>query len=142
MMLNRFSRILVVDDSLTARKIIRQMFERLGYENIDDATDGRTALAKMRTRSYVLVVSDWAMEPMTGIDLLKTLRRSEAWKNVAFIMVTAMAQKKFADVARDQGTTLFLAKPFTFEAFADKIARLQAGGVVAHVTIDAPLRKA
>src|ERR1700760_1839785 len=68
--------ILVVDDYSTMIRIIRNLLKQLGFENVDDASDGSAALARMQGRKYGLVISDWNMEPMTGYDLLKEVRAS------------------------------------------------------------------
>ena len=68
--------ILVVDDYSTMIRIIRNLLKQLGFENVDEASDGSAALAKMQTKRYGLVISDWNMEPMTGYDLLKVVRAS------------------------------------------------------------------
>ena len=70
--------ILVVDDYSTMIRIICNLLKQLGYQNIDDANDGATALAKMRAKRYGLVISDWNMEPMSGYDLLKEVRADTA----------------------------------------------------------------
>src|SRR5204863_7868988 len=66
--------VLVVDDYNTMIRIIRNLLKQLGFENIDDASDGSAALNKMRGKKYGLVISDWNMEPMTGYDLLREVR--------------------------------------------------------------------
>src|SRR6266576_1809618 len=66
--------ILVVDDYSTMIRIIRNLLKQLGFENVDDASDGSAALAKMQVKKYGLVISDWNMEPMTGYDLLREVR--------------------------------------------------------------------
>ncbi|MEX1083546.1 MAG: response regulator, partial [Xanthobacteraceae bacterium] len=66
--------ILVVDDYNTMIRILRNLLKQLGFQDIDDATDGSSALTKMRQKKYGLVISDWNMEPMTGYDLLKAVR--------------------------------------------------------------------
>jgi two-component system chemotaxis response regulator CheY len=124
-MLNRFSRILVVDDSATTRSAIKLMFQRLGHVNVDEAADGSEALSKLKESHYALVVSDWFMEPMSGLELLLKLRRSERWSNLPFIMITAQSQKKFMDVARDAGATHYLAKPFGIAELGAKIGNLK-----------------
>ena len=70
--------ILVVDDYNTMIRIIRNLLKQLGFENVDDATDGSSALAKMRAKPYGLVISDWNMSPMTGYDLLREIRADPA----------------------------------------------------------------
>ena len=66
--------ILVVDDYSTMIRIIRNLLKQIGFENVDEASDGSAALAKLQTKRYGLVISDWNMEPMTGYDLLKEVR--------------------------------------------------------------------
>lgn len=123
-MLMRFSRILVVDDSPTSRKTVGLMLKSLGYVSYDEATDGTDALVKLERVRYALVISDWFMEPMPGIELLMKIRRSEALRQIPFIMMTSRSQKKFMEVARDAGATHYLAKPFDADTLNAKICRL------------------
>src|SRR5260370_35793494 len=81
--------VLVVDDYNTMIRIIRNLLKQLGFENIDDASDGSAALNKMRTKKYGLVISDWNMEPMTGYDLLREVRADPNLATTPFIMITA-----------------------------------------------------
>ena len=81
--------VLVVDDYNTMIRILRNLLKQLGFQDIDDATDGTAALVKMRQKHYGLVISDWNMEPMTGYDLLKEVRASPEFSNTPFIMITA-----------------------------------------------------
>ena len=76
--------ILVVDDYSTMIRIIRNLLKQIGFENVDDASDGSAALAKMQSKQYGLVISDWNMEPMTGYDLLKEVRASPEFSQDAF----------------------------------------------------------
>ena len=86
--------VLVVDDYNTMIRIIRNLLKQLGFENIDDASDGSAALNKMRTKKYGLVISDWNMEPMTGYDLLKEVRADANLAMTPFIMITAEVQDR------------------------------------------------
>jgi len=81
--------VLVVDDYQTMVRIIRNLLKQLGFENVDEAADGREALEKMKKTKYGLVISDWNMEPMTGYELLREVRADEILKPTPFIMVTA-----------------------------------------------------
>src|SRR6266542_3044606 len=81
--------VLVVDDYNTMIRIIRNLLKQIGFENVDDASDGSAALVKMQGKKYGLVISDWNMEPMTGYDLLKEVRTSPEFSNTPFIMITA-----------------------------------------------------
>ena len=83
--------VLVVDDYSTMIRIIRNLLKQLGFDNIDDASDGSAALNKMRAKKYGLVISDWNMEPMTGYDLLREVRADPNLATTPFIMITAPA---------------------------------------------------
>ena len=127
-MLPRFARILVVDDSAVTRKAVRAMLQQIGLVNVDEAADGAEALGKIAMRNYALVISDWFMEPMPGIEFLMKLRRTERGRRLPFIMMTAQNQRRFMEVARDAGATHFLAKPFTADTLMDKIETIEVAG--------------
>jgi len=93
--------ILIVDDYNTMVRIIRNLLKQLGFENVDDAPDGSTALQKLRMKDYGLVISDWNMEPMTGYDLLKNMRADPTIGKTPFIMVTA--ESKTENVIGEEG---------------------------------------
>ncbi len=111
-MLLPYARILIVDDSATTRRIIRSMLQGAGYRNFDEAADGGEALVLLRSRNYALVICDWMMVPMSGLDLLVAMRASPALRFTPFVMATAKAKRRFASVARDHGATRYLEKPF------------------------------
>ena len=91
--------ILVVDDYNTMVRIIRNLLRQLGFNDVDDASDGTAALTKMHGRKYGLVISDWNMEPMTGYELLKQVRANPDTAGTPFIMITA----EFEDRERGRG---------------------------------------
>ena len=130
-MLPCYSRILIVDDSATTRKAVRTMLEHAGFPIVDEASDGAQALQRIATIRYGLVISDWFMEPMSGIDLLRALRTTERGRRMPFIMMTAQNQKKFSMIARDTGTTHFLVKPFTVQMLTAKIGEIDIVAEVA-----------
>ncbi len=113
--------ILVVDDYSTMIRIIRNLLKQLGFENIDDAADGSTALAKMRDRKYGLVISDWNMEPMTGYELLRQVRADPALNATPFIMVTAESKTENVIAAKQAGVNNYIVKPFNAETLKHKI---------------------
>ncbi len=125
--------ILVVDDYNTMIRIIRNLLRQLGYEDVDDAADGASALSKMRDRRYGLVISDWNMEPMTGYDLLKEIRGDPNLAGTPFIMVTAesktdhviavTAESKTDHViaAKKAGVDNYIVKPFNAQTLKSKI---------------------
>ena len=113
--------ILIVDDYNTMIRIIRNLLRQLGFEHIDDATDGSAALAKMRARRYGLVISDWNMEPMTGYDLLQEVRSDPGLSQTPFIMVTAESKTENVIAAKKAGVSNYIGKPFNAQTLKTKI---------------------
>ena len=113
--------VLVVDDYKTMIRIIRNLLKQLGFNDVDDASDGADALGKMRSRRYGLVISDWNMEPMTGYELLKEVRADEALKPTRFIMVTAESKTENVIAAKKAGVNNYIVKPFNAQTLKNKI---------------------
>ena len=113
--------ILIVDDYNTMVRIIRNLLRQLGFENVDEAADGATALAKMQIKKYGLVISDWNMEPMTGLQLLKEVRSDIKLKSVPFIMVTAESKTENVVAAKQAGVNNYIVKPFNAQTLKSKI---------------------
>jgi two-component system chemotaxis response regulator CheY len=113
--------VLVVDDYNTMIRIIRNLLKQLGFENIDDASDGSAALNKMRGKKYGLVISDWNMEPMTGYDLLKQVRSDPELSSTPFIMVTAESKTENVIAAKKAGVSNYIVKPFNAQTLKSKI---------------------
>jgi two-component system chemotaxis response regulator CheY len=113
--------VLVVDDYNTMVRIIRNLLRQVGFEHIDDASDGVAALAKMRARKYGLVISDWNMEPMTGYDLLKQMRADPELGRTPFIMVTAESKTENVIAAKKAGVSNYIVKPFNAQTLKTKI---------------------
>ena len=113
--------VLIVDDYNTMIRIIRNLLRQLGFEHIDEANDGTMALAKMRTRNYGLVISDWNMEPMTGYDLLQQVRADPSLAEVPFIMVTAESKTENVIAAKKAGVSNYIVKPFNAQTLKNKI---------------------
>ncbi len=114
--------ILVVDDYATMVRIIRNLLGQLGFSNIDDASDGQAALAKLKEKSFGLVISDWNMEPMTGFELLREVRGDEKLKATPFIMVTAESKTENVIAAKKAGVNNYIVKPFNAQTLKMKIA--------------------
>jgi two-component system chemotaxis response regulator CheY len=102
-------------------RIIRNLLRQLGFEHIDDASDGSSALAKMQERKYGLVISDWNMEPMTGYDLLQQVRASPEIAETPFIMVTAESKTENVVAAKKAGVSNYIVKPFNAQTLKSKI---------------------
>jgi two-component system chemotaxis response regulator CheY len=113
--------ILVVDDYGTMIRIIRNLLRQIGFQDVDDALDGSTALAKMRSRKYGLVISDWNMEPMSGYELLKQMRSDPSLSATAFIMVTAESKTENVIAAKQAGADHYIVKPFNAQSLKAKI---------------------
>lgn len=115
--------VLIVDDYNTMLRIIKNLLKQLGFNNVDEATDGSMALEKIQNKSYGLVISDWNMEPMTGLELLKQVRASsESYNNVPFIMVTAESKTENVVAAKQAGVNNYIVKPFNAETLKQKMS--------------------
>ncbi len=128
-------KVLVVDDFPTMRRIVKNLLKQLGFENIDEADDGVNALAKLKNGGFGLVVSDWNMPNMEGIDLLRAVRQEPSVKDIPFLMVTAEAEKEKVIEAIKAGVDNYIVKPFTAEVLKEKLEKiaerkpsLKAGG--------------
>jgi two-component system chemotaxis response regulator CheY len=119
--------ILVVDDYKTMVRIVRNLLNQLGFQDIDEANDGASALAKLRARRFGLVISDWAMEPMNGLELLEQVRADPELRALPFIMITAENRKDRVARAEQAGANGYIVKPFTAETLNDRIARVMSG---------------
>ena len=104
--------VLVVDDYKTMTRIIRQFLNQLGFRNVDEASDGQQALGMLKTKQYGLVISDWNMQPMTGIELVRAIRADGQLKNTPFIMVTAESLPQNILAAKEAGVNNYIVKPF------------------------------
>ena len=113
--------ILIVDDYKTMLRIIRNLLKQLGFDNVEEATDGSAALAKLRDKSYGLVISDWNMEPMTGLELLQKVRGDAGTAKLPFILVTAESKPDNVAAARKADVNDYLIKPFSAPVLKQKI---------------------
>ena len=113
--------VLVVDDYNTMIRIIRNLLKQLGFEDVDDASDGSAALAKMNEKKYGLGISDWNMEPMTGYELLKEVRADGSLSRTPFIMVTAESKTENVIAAKKAGVNNYIVKPFNAQTLKAKI---------------------
>ena len=113
--------ILIVDDYKTMLRIIRNLLNQLGFQNVEEATDGGAALLKLRERNFGLVISDWNMEPMTGLQLLKEVRADIKLKSTPFIMVTAESKTENVVAAKEAGVNNYIVKPFNAATLKTKL---------------------
>ncbi|SBW01250.1 chemotaxis regulator transmitting signal to flagellar motor component [uncultured Alphaproteobacteria bacterium] len=123
MAVDKNMRILIVDDYKTMLRIIRNLLKQLGFNNIDEATDGSMALQMLRSgTAYGLVISDWNMEPMTGLQLLREVRADAGLKALPFIMVTAESKTENVIAAKEAGVSNYIVKPFNAETLKTKMS--------------------
>jgi two-component system chemotaxis response regulator CheY len=113
--------VLIVDDYKTMLRIIRNLLKQLGFNNVDEATDGSAALQKLRDKEYGLVISDWNMEPMTGIQLLREVRADSKLKGMPFIMITAESKTENVIAAKEAGVNNYIVKPFNAATLKTKL---------------------
>lgn len=121
MSVNMNMNILIVDDYKTMLRIIKNLLAQLGFNNVDEATSGAAALERLREKHYDLVISDWNMEPMSGFELLKEIRKDEKLKKMKFIMVTAESKTDNVIAAKQAGVDNYIVKPFNTETLKAKL---------------------
>ena len=117
-------KILVVDDFATMRRIVKNILTQLGFKNIIEADDGTTALNVLKSEKIGLIVSDWNMPKMTGLDLLKAVRADASMADTPFIMVTAEAQQDNIILAVKAKVSQYIVKPFTAETLSEKLNKI------------------
>jgi two-component system chemotaxis response regulator CheY len=111
-----------VDDYQTMVRILRNLLKQIGFNDVDDASDGTAAFAKLKEKKYGLVISDWNMAPMTGYELLQLVRADEKLSTLPFIMVTAEAKTENVVAAKKAGVNNYIVKPFNAETLRSKIS--------------------
>jgi two-component system chemotaxis response regulator CheY len=116
-------RALVVDDFATMRKIIKNVLQKINITDVIEAENGVNALALLKREHTDLIISDWIMPEMTGIDFLKACKDDETIKHIPFIMVTAEAQKECIMEAIKSGVDNYIVKPFTPEKLQGAIEK-------------------
>jgi two-component system, chemotaxis family, chemotaxis protein CheY len=113
--------ILIVDDFSAMRKILKHCLKDLGYHNVTEAENGKAALSCLQQKKYRLVISDWNMPSMNGIELLRAVREDSELKNIPFLMVTAEEEQHRKAEAAEDRVSSWLLKPFTPDAFEKKL---------------------
>jgi len=117
-------KVLIVDDFATMRRILKNILKQLGFKNLVEADDGTTAWEILEEQNIDLIISDWNMPKMTGLELLKKVRADTKYKTAPFLMVTAEAQKQNVIEAVQAGVSNYVVKPFTAEAISDKLKKI------------------
>jgi two-component system chemotaxis response regulator CheY len=122
MSLNKNMRVVIVDDYTTMLRILRNLLRQLEINNVEEANDGDTAYALMQRNPPDLVISDWNMVPVTGLDLLRKVRADAKLKHIPFIMVTAESKTENVVAAKQAGVSNYIVKPFNADTLRAKIA--------------------
>lgn len=116
--------VLIVDDFLTMRRIVKKILRDLDFQNIIEAEDGTVAVDVLNSNKVDLIVSDWNMPKMTGLELLKHVRENEQTRDIPFLMVTAEAQKENIVEAVKAKVSNYIVKPFTAATLEEKLAKI------------------
>lgn len=116
--------VLVVDDAATMRRIVRSLLRELGFKNVREAEDGNSALEELKRRRADLVISDWNMPHMSGIELLRAIRGSETLKDIPVLMVTAETKKENVLEAVQAGVNNYIVKPFNAKTLEEKLSKI------------------
>lgn len=120
-------KVLVVDDFATMRRILKNILKQIGFSNIAEADDGKSALAELKKERFDLIISDWNMPEMSGLELLQKIRSDDELKDIPFVMVTAEAQKDNILEAVKAGVNNYVVKPFTAETIGEKLKKVFDG---------------
>lgn|SRR5690606_29498358 len=123
-MVDKNMNILVVDDFPTMRRIVRSLLKELGFGNVDEAEDGQEALSKLRKGGFGLVVSDWNMPNLDGLEMLKVIRSDNDLKQLPVLMITAEAKKENIIAAAQAGASGYVVKPFTAATLEEKLNKI------------------
>jgi len=120
-------KVLVVDDFATMRRIVKNVLKQIGFTNISEADDGKTALKALKVEKFDLILCDWNMPEMSGLEVLKQMKSDDALKDIPFVMVTAEAQKDNIIEAVKAGVNSYIVKPFTAETIGEKLKKMFGG---------------
>jgi two-component system, chemotaxis family, chemotaxis protein CheY len=115
---------LVVDDFSTMRRIVRKLLKELGFNNVEEAEDGVSALQRLKAGDIQFVISDWNMPNMTGIELLKAIRADESLRHLPLLMITAEAKQDNIIEAAQSGASGYIVKPFTLGTLEEKLNKI------------------
>ncbi len=124
MVIDKSMSVLIVDDYKTMLRIIRNLLKQIEFDNVEEATDGAAALGKLRAGNFGLVISDWNMQPMTGLQLLQEVRANSKLRGLPFIMVTAESKTENVIAAKKAGVSNYIVKPFNAETLREKITKV------------------
>jgi two-component system chemotaxis response regulator CheY len=125
--MNPNHRFLVVDDFAPMREIIRKVLQEIGYEHIQEANDGAVALPMLQTSPFDMLITDWNMPRLPGIELLRAVRAEPKLASLPVLMVTAEVKREQIIAATQAGVNGYIIKPFTAQALAAKVQKILHG---------------
>ena len=120
--------ILVVEDAIFVRNFVLIALRTMGLTNVTEVDNGKAALEELHKKPYDLILSDWHMPEMEGIDLLKAVRADEKMQNIPFLMLTSDVSVENVRDAVQSGVSDYLAKPFRHAPLIKKVRRLLEKG--------------
>ena len=123
-MMDTSAGVLIVDDYKTMLRIVRNLLKQIDFHNVEEANDGSEALEKLRAGDFRLVISDWNMAPMTGLQLLQEVRADTRLRSLPFIMITAESKTENVIAAKQAGVSNYIVKPFNAETLQSKIEKV------------------
>lgn len=123
-MMDTSAGVLIVDDYKTMLRIVRNLLKQIAFHNVEEASDGSEALEKLRAGNFGLVISDWNMAPMTGMQLLQEVRADTRLRHTPFIMITAESKTENVIAAKQAGVSNYIVKPFNAETLQSKIEQV------------------
>jgi two-component system, chemotaxis family, chemotaxis protein CheY len=126
--MNANLKFLVVDDFSTMRRIVKNLLQELGYAKIEEADDGTTALPMLKSGDFDLLITDWNMPSMPGLELLKQVRADPKLAKMPVLMVTAEAKREQIVEAAQAGVSGYIIKPFTAQTLSEKLAKILQKG--------------
>lgn len=122
--MNRNSNLLIIEDDFNARDILKENLENLGFTRIDVAEDGEQGLKKILKNPVDLVLCDWMMPKLNGMELLQKIRQSEKYKSMPFIMITSIGEAEDIKLAIQNKVTDYIVKPIDVDVLEEKLARI------------------
>ena len=126
--MNKDVRFLVVDDFSTMRRIIKNLLHDLGYSNVTEADDGKTALPMLQAGDFDFLITDWNMPGMPGLELIKAVRADTRLAKMPVLMLTAEAKREQIIEAAQAGVNGYVIKPFTAETLKEKLDKILGAG--------------
>ena len=122
--MNPYTKILVVEDESTSSKLMTYHLKMMGFKNIIEVTDGNTALEQLKKEKADLVIADWHMPNMNGLNLFRVLREEELWQDIPFLMVTVEKDHQKVQEAIQAGVREYIVKPIKVDVFKRKVLEL------------------